>query len=166
MINLKEIKNKIFTRNNIYSLFIISVIFFLDRYTKIFILNNFSDNLFYLNDFINFDLVWNTGISFGLFSSTSNLIYHSITGLIGAIVIFIIYLINKSTFIDKIFFSMILGGALGNFYDRIVYSAVPDFIDIHYERFHWFTFNIADIFITFGVLLLVAKELFLKNGKN
>ena len=61
---------------------------------------------------------------------------------------------------------MILGGALGNFYDRIVYSAVPDFIDIHYERFHWFTFNIADIFITFGVLLLVAKELFLKNGKN
>ena len=166
MINLKEIKNKIFTRNNIYSLFIISVIFFLDRYTKIFILNNFSDNLFYLNDFINFDLVWNTGISFGLFSSTSNLIYHSITGLIGAIVIFIIYLINKSTFIDKIFFSMILGGALGNFYDRIVYSAVPDFIDIHYERFHWFTFNIADIFITFGVLLLIAKELFLKNGKN
>ena len=153
MINLKEIKNKIFTRNNIYSLFIISVIFFLDRYTKIFILNNFSDNLFYLNDFINFDLVWNTGISFGLFSSTSNLIYHSITGLIGAIVIFIIYLINKSTFIDKIFFSMILGGALGNFYDRIAYSAVPDFIDIHYERFHWFTFNIADIFITFGVLL-------------
>ncbi len=166
MINLKEIKNKIFTRNNIYSLFIISVIFFLDRYTKIFILNNFSDNLFYLNDFINFDLVWNTGIGFGLFSSTSNLIYHSITGLIGTIVIFIIYLINKSTFIDKIFFSMILGGALGNFYDRIVYSAVPDFIDIHYERFHWFTFNIADIFITFGVLLLVAKELFLKNGKN
>ena len=166
MINLKEIKNKIFTRNNIYSLFIISVIFFLDRYTKIFILNNFSDNLFYLNDFINFDLVWNTGIGFGLFSSTSNFIYHSITGLIGTIVIFIIYLINKSTFIDKIFFSMILGGALGNFYDRIVYSAVPDFIDIHYERFHWFTFNIADIFITFGVLLLVAKELFLKNGKN
>tara|TARA_A100001015_G_C14801344_1_gene637080 strand:- start:310 stop:810 length:501 start_codon:yes stop_codon:yes gene_type:complete len=166
LINLKEIKNKIFTRNNIYSLFIISVIFFLDRYTKIFILNNFSDNLFYLNDFINFDLVWNTGIGFGLFSSTSNLIYHSITGLIGTIVIFIIYLINKSTFIDKIFFSMILGGALGNFYDRIVYSAVPDFIDIHYERFHWFTFNIADIFITFGVLLLVAKELFLKNGKN
>ena len=166
MINLKEIKNKIFTRNNIYSLFIISVIFFLDRYTKIFILNNFSDNLFYLNDFINFDLVWNTGISFGLFSSTSNLIYHSITGLIGAIVIFIIYLINKSTFIDKIFFSMILGGALGNFYDRIAYSAVPDFIDIHYERFHWFTFNIADIFITFGVLLLIAKEVFLKNGKN
>jgi len=166
LINLKEIKNKIFTRNNIYSLFIISVIFFLDRYTKIFILNNFSDNLFYLNDFINFDLVWNTGIGFGLFSSTSNLIYHSITGLIGTIVIFIIYLINKSTFIDKIFFSMILGGALGNFYDRIVYSAVPDFIDIHYERFHWFTFNIADIFITFGVLLLIAKELFLKNGKN
>ena len=166
MINLKEIKNKIFTRNNIYSLFIISVIFFLDRYTKIFILNNFSDNLFYLNDFINFDLVWNTGIGFGLFSSTSNLIYHSITGLIGIILIFIIYLINKSTFIDKIFFSMILGGALGNFYDRIAYSAVPDFIDIHYERFHWFTFNIADIFITFGVLLLVAKELFLKNGKN
>ena len=166
LINLKEIKNKIFTKNNIYSLFIISLIFFLDRYTKIFVLNNFSDNLFYLNDFINFDLVWNTGIGFGLFSSTSNLIYHSITGLIGIILIFIIYLINKSTFIDKIFFSMIFGGALGNFYDRIAYSAVPDFIDIHYQRFHWFTFNIADIFITSGIFLLIIKELFLKDEKN
>ena len=166
MIDLKEIRNKIITKNNFYCLCVISIIFFSDRYTKIFILNNFSDNLFYLNDFINFDLVWNTGIGFGLFSSTSNLIYHSITGLIGMVLVFIIYLIYKSSFIDKVFFSMIFGGALGNFYDRIAYSAVPDFIDIHYQRFHWFTFNIADIFITFGVLLLIAKELFLKNGKN
>ncbi len=166
MIDLKEIRNKIITKNNFYCLCVISIIFFSDRYTKIFILNNFSDNLFYLNDFINFDLVWNTGIGFGLFSSTSNLIYHSITGLIGMVLVFIIYLINKSSFIDKVFFSMILGGALGNFYDRIAYSAVPDFIDIHYQNFHWFTFNIADISISIGVIMLISKELFFKNEKN
>ena len=166
MIDLKEIRNKIITKNNFYCLCVISIIFFSDRYTKIFILNNFSDNLFYLNDFINFDLVWNTGIGFGLFSSTSNLIYHSITGLIGMVLVFIIYLINKSSFIDKVFFSMILGGALGNFYDRIAYSAVPDFIDIHYQNFHWFTFNIADIFISSGVIILIFNDLLTKNEKN
>ena len=166
MIDLKEIRNKTITKNNLYCLCVISIIFFLDRYTKIFILNNFSENLFYLNDFINFDLVWNTGIGVGLFSSTSNLIYHSITGLIGIVLVFIIYLINKSSFIDKVFFSMILGGALGNFYDRIAYSAVPDFIDIHYQNFHWFTFNIADISISIGVIMLISKELFFKNDKS
>ena len=165
MIDLKEIRKKIITKNNFYCLCVISIIFFSDRYTKIFILNNFSDNLFYLNDFINFDLVWNTGIGFGLFSSTSNLIYHSITGLIGMVLVFIIYLINKSSFIDKVFFSMILGGALGNFYDRIAYSAVPDFIDIHYQNFHWFTFNIADIFITIGIIFLLTKDFLIKNEK-
>ena len=75
-------------------------------------------------------------------------------------------MIIKSNYFEKILYSIILGGALGNFYDRIVYFAVPDFIDIHYQRFHWFTFNIADIFITIGILLLIIKELFLANGKD
>ena len=75
-------------------------------------------------------------------------------------------MIIKSNLFEKILYSVILGGALGNFYDRIVYFAVPDFIDIHYQRFHWFTFNIADIFISIGIVLLVVKDLFLKNEKN
>ena len=89
-----------------------------------------------------------------------------LTVLIGCVIIFVIYLINKSKLFDKILFSLILGGALGNFYDRLIYFAVPDFIDIHYQRFHWFTFNIADIFISIGIVLLVVKDLFLKNEKN
>ena len=125
-----------------------------------------QNNRIYINDFVNFDLVWNTGIGFGIFSSTNNFVYHSITGVIGIVLIFIVYLISKSKFIDKVFFTMILGGALGNFYDRIVYSAVPDFIDIHYQSFHWFTFNIADISISIGVIMLIFKDVFFKNEKN
>ena len=90
----------------------------------------------------------------------------SISAIIGIVIIFLIYWLIKSVFIDKIFISLVLGGALGNFYDRLTYNAVPDFIDIHYQNFHWFTFNIADIFITIGIIMLISKDLFLKNGKN
>ncbi len=93
-------------------------------------------------------------------------VYNSITILIGLILIIILYIMIKSNFFEKILYSIILGGALGNFYDRIIYFAVPDFIDIHYQRFHWFTFNIADIFITIGIVLLIVKELTLSNEKN
>ena len=95
----------------------------------------------------------------------SSLVYNTISGIIGLIIIFIIYLMIKSKILDKILFSAVLGGALGNLYDRLTYFAVPDFIDIHYERFHWFTFNIADIFITIGILGLIGKDLFIKNEK-
>ena len=105
-------------------------------------------------------------MGFGLLSSNSNYIYNSITTLIGLIIIFLFYLIFKSKLLDKLLFSLVIGGALGNFYDRLVFMAVPDFIDIHYETFHWFTFNIADIFITLGVIMLIIKELMIKNGKN
>ena len=144
------------------------LVFFFDRISKIKIINHQLDNdRVYINDFINLDLVWNTGIGFGLLSSNSSLIYNSITALIGIILIIIVFMIiKKSNLFEEILYSVILGGALGNFYDRIVYFAVPDFIDIHYQRFHWFTFNIADIFITIGILLLIIKELFLKNEKN
>lgn len=145
---------------------IIFLTFFLDRYSKIKIINNFSENVLYINDFVNFNLIWNTGIGFGFLSTNSNLIYNSITGVIFIVIVFLIYLILKSKTIDKILFSLILGGALGNAYDRLTYFAVPDFIDIHYKNFHWFTFNIADIFITIGIFLLILKELFLKNEKN
>ena len=154
-------------RNKIICFLLIIVIFFFDRITKIKIINHqISNDSIYINDFINLELVWNTGIGFGLLSSNSALIYNSITTLIGLILIIIMFMIIKSNYFEKILYSIIFGGALGNFYDRIVYFAVPDFIDIHYQRFHWFTFNIADIFITIGIFLLILKELFLKNEKN
>ena len=90
----------------------------------------------------------------------------ALTTLIGFVLIFLIYLIIKSKFSDKVFFSLVLGGALGNFYDRMTYFAVPDFIDIHYQNFHWFTFNIADIFITIGIIMLISKDMFSKNDKK
>ena len=157
MINLKEIKNKIILKNNIYSLLIILIVFFLDRYTKIFILNNFNESTFYLNEFVNFDLVWNTGIGFGLLSFNSSLIYNLISIFICLILIFLIHLAIKADKFDKLIFSTIVGGAVGNFYDRIVFNAVPDFIDLHIGNFHWFTFNVADIFITLGVLGYLVK---------
>ena len=163
MINLKEIKNKIILKNNIYSLLIILIVFFLDRYTKIFILNNFNESIFYLNEFVNFDLVWNTGIGFGLLSFNSSLIYNLISIFICLILIFLTHLAIKADKFDKLIFSTIVGGAVGNFYDRIVFNAVPDFIDLHIGNFHWFTFNVADIFITLGILAFIMKGFFVKN---
>ena len=154
-------------KNNLFCFLIIILIFSFDRISKVKIINyQVKDNQIYINDFMNFELVWNTGIGFGLLSSNSNFIYNSITAVISGIIVFIIYLILKSSFMDKLFLSLILGGALGNLYDRFTYNAVPDFIDIHYKSFHWFTFNIADIFITAGIIMLLVKELFIKDEKN
>ena len=151
-------------KDKLICILLVIIIFFLDRISKIKIIKNQIDNdRVYINDFINLDLVWNTGIGFGLFSSNSTIVYNSITGVIGIILIVIVYMILKSNLFEKILYSIILGGALGNIYDRIVYFAVPDFIDIHYQRFHWFTFNIADIFITVGIFLLIINEFFLTN---
>ena len=158
---------KLLDKNNLICVLLIITIFSCDRISKIKIIDyQLNNDRLYINDFINFDLVWNTGIGFGLLSSNSSLIYNSITTLIGIILVILIYMIIKSNLIEKFLYSIILGGALGNFYDRLIYFSVPDFIDIHYERFHWFTFNIADIFITLGILLLVIKELFTKDEKN
>ena len=152
-------------RDYLLSASIIILCFFVDRISKIKIIEFQEYNSsHYVNDFINFDLVWNTGIGFGLFNSLSGLIYNILTIIIGFVIIFLIYLITKSKFLEKVFISLILGGALGNFYDRIFYYAVPDFIDIHYNNFHWFTFNIADIFITLGIIILIFKDIFKKNA--
>ena len=160
----KVIMSKIiFLKENILMFFLIIFIFFLDRYSKTFILNNLNENLVYINDFINFDLIWNTGIGFGFLSSSSTLIYNIISIIVGIIVISLILISLKSDKFDKNAFSLIIGGALGNFYDRIFFKAVPDFIDIHYGNFHWFTFNIADIFITIGVICLIIKGFFIKD---
>ena len=163
MIDLREIKNKITIKNNLYCLIVIFIIFFLDRYAKLFILNNLTDNTYYINDYINLDLVWNRGIGFGLLASNSSMIYNFITFLIGVVILALLYIVINSKTLDKLIFSIIIGGALGNFYDRLVFKAVPDFIDLHYNNFHWFIFNIADIFITLGIIVFIMKGLFEKN---
>ena len=163
MIDLKEIRNKIFTKNNLYCLCVILLIFFLDRYTKLLILNNFNENSYYLNDFLNLDLIWNIGIGFGLLSTKSSLFYNLVTILIGIVILLLCYFFIISNKIDKLIFSLIIGGALGNFFDRILYKAVPDFVDLHYNNFHWFTFNVADIFITIGILVFIIRGFWVKN---
>ena len=154
-------ENKFFLINSI----IIISTFVIDRIFKVKIINQVDNGIIYVNDYVNFDLVWNTGVGFGFLSSNSSVIYNSISILIGFILIFIVFLIYKSERIDKILFSLILGGALGNFYDRINYNAVPDFIDIHYQTFHWFTFNMADIFISIGIIILITKDILITNEK-
>ena len=163
MINLKDIKKNLFKKENIYFFVLILFIFFLDRYSKNLILNNFSEKRFYINDFLNFDLTWNTGIGFGLLSSDLEIIYNSLTFLIGVVIFILFYLSLISTKIDKFIYCIIIGGAMGNFYDRLQYRAVPDFIDFHISNFHWFTFNVSDVFISFGVLVFILKGFYEKN---
>ena len=164
MIDLKEIKNNILKKENFYFLLIIFIIFILDRYSKIQIIKDLNDTVVYINDFLNFDLIWNTGIGFGLLSSDSTLFYNVISGVILTVIVFLIFIGLQSDKYDKSVFSLIIGGAVGNFYDRANYSAVPDFIDIHYGNFHWFTFNLADIFISMGIIAFILKGFFIKNS--
>ena len=116
-----------------------------------------------MTDFLNVDLIWNIGIGFGLFSSESPLFYNMVTLLIGSVILILIYILIISENLDKLIYSIIIGGACGNFYDRLIYRAVPDFIDLHYNNFHWFTFNVADIFISIGITAFIIKGFFVKN---
>ena len=146
-------------------IFVFSV-FFLDRLSKIYLLNlqaNVSDIDFYVFPFLNFNLVWNTGIGFGLISLETNIFYHILTLIIAAVNIVLIFFIIKSKGIYVYLLALIIGGSLGNLFDRIYYYAVPDFIDFHIGNFHWFVFNVADIFITVGIIGLMLKELFKKE---
>ena len=148
---------------------ILITIFLIDRISKLHILNlaekeNSVD--IYVTPYLNLFLIWNKGIAFGLFSINESLIYNIITIIIGLIIIFILFMMWKNNDIQSYFLASIAGGALGNFYDRIAYTAVPDFIDLHFQGFHWFVFNVADIFITIGVFCLILVELFYKNIIN
>ena len=154
-LNLKELRNNFFKKENIFYATLIMIIFFFDRYSKLNIINNFSENTYYVNDYINFDLIWNLGIGFGLLKSETTIIYNSISIIIGAVILLLFFISLKSRIYEKYVLGIIIGGALGNFYDRIVYKSVPDFIDLHYNNFHWFTFNVADIFISFGIILFL-----------
>ena len=153
-------------KNLLNHFIIIILIFIIDRVSKLYLLNlreNGIDVDFYIFPFLNIYLAWNTGIGFGLFSTDPNIFYHFLTALIGIINLVLIILLFNLNDIRKYFISMILGGSLGNFFDRIYYFAVPDFVDLHIGKFHWFIFNIADIFITFGIICLILVEIFSKN---
>ena len=145
------------TKGNFYFVSVVLITFLLDRYTKNKIINNFGDRAYYINDVLNFDLTWNTGIGFGLLSFDSSLIYNLISCLIASVIIFLTILGLKSKKFLKIIFAFIIGGAVGNFYDRLFFNAVPDFIDLHFNNFHWFVFNVADIFITVGIIIFIFK---------
>ena len=161
----KNFKNKFFSKETIISILVTTFVFILDRASKSAIINHQINNeSIFINDYLNFELVWNTGIGFGLLSQNANIYYHLISLLIFLVICFLLYLMKKANFIEKILFSLILGGAIGNFYDRLIYFAVPDFIDFHINEFHWFTFNIADISITLGIILIIIKDLIFKKN--
>ena len=145
---------------------IIFILFFLDRLTKIYLINLQSagtDIDFYILPFLNFYLVWNTGVGFGLASMEANIYYHILTIIIVFINIGLIFFLAKATGIYAYLFALIIGGSLGNLFDRIYYYAVPDFIDLHLGNYHWFIFNVADIFITVGIIGLILVELLKKE---
>ena len=145
---------------------IIIIIFCLDRISKLYVIflteKNLSTNVF-TSKFLNINLIWNEGIAFGLLSFDQNFYYNILTILILIITFIIIFLMFRSNGIEKLSYSMIIGGSFGNVTDRLYYSAVPDFIDISINNFHWFIFNVADIFISIGVVLLIILEFFKKK---
>tara|TARA_Y100000768_G_scaffold369348_1_gene334159 strand:+ start:516 stop:1010 length:495 start_codon:yes stop_codon:yes gene_type:complete len=162
-----KIKN--LSRNIFIDLSIVSIIFILDRVSKIFVLNlnqNSFSNEIYSSKFLNIRLFWNDGIAFGLFSSNELNFYNILTFIIIFVILVIFYMTTKNKGLKKYSLLMILGGALGNVFDRILYKSVPDFIDFHIGEFHWFIFNVADIFITIGVIFMILTELIVSNERE
>ena len=158
--------NKINFKKILLNLIIISVIFLADRISKIYILKiveleNTVD--IYLTPYLNFYLIWNKGIAFGLLTFDESIVYNTISLIIATVTTVILLLIIRSNGVKMYALISVLGGSLGNLFDRIYYSAVPDFIDFHINNFHWFIFNVADIFITLGIICLIYAEIFNKN---
>ena len=157
------------SKNFYISLIIIISIFALDRISKLYVIYE-SKKMYmtelYASKYLNITLIWNEGIAFGLFSFDQNNLYNLLTLIIALITIVILIMIINSQGFKKYALLMILGGALGNLFDRIIYKAVPDFIDFHIAEFHWFIFNVADIFITIGVIFMVLFELNFNNQQN
>jgi signal peptidase II len=157
------------SKTSFINLTIIFSIFLLDRLSKLYIIyldkiNNGSE--IYQSKFLNIYLIWNEGIAFGLFSLDDNFLYNILTLIILIVIIIILYLVATNKGFKRYSLIFILGGAIGNFFDRIYYKAVPDFIDFHIGNFHWFIFNVSDIFITVGVICMITLELIDKNDKT
>ena len=161
--NFKNKQINFLNKYNFIFVLIVVVTFLLDRISKLKIIDNFYQKTYFINDYINLDLIWNIGIGFGLLSTDSSILYEIMTFFIGSVILILIYISLVSNGIEKYLFALVIGGALGNFYDRLVYKAVPDFIDFHIKDFHWFTFNVADIFISSGIIVFILKGFFVKN---
>ena len=160
-----EKKSKIFLLN----LLIVIILFVIDRVSKIYVINLYEDisnQQIFLTSFLNIYLIWNEGIAFGFLSFENKEIYNFITLIIMIINLVIIYILFRLKDLRRIFFLIILGGSLGNLFDRLFYNAVPDFIDFHLGDLHWFIFNPADIFISIGVICLILDEFFFKSKHN
>ena len=150
------------------NLLIIIIIFSLDRVSKFYVILNSESNSspsLFTSKFLNINLIWNEGIAFGLLSFDHKLYYNLLTVVILIITAIILWMVSRSKGMEKIAFLIVLGGSLGNIFDRVLYKSVPDFIDFHINNFHWFIFNVADIFITLGVILLIYLELIVKTKK-
>ena len=159
---------KILSKSFIISSLLVFSIFLLDRLSKIYVIfldNKFFGSEIFSSKFLNIILIWNEGIAFGLLSFNEKIFYNLLTFIILVIILIIFFMVLKSYGLKKYSLLMILGGALGNVYDRIFYGAVPDFIDFHIGNFHWFIFNVADIFITLGVIFMIIIEI-TGNNKN
>ena len=151
------------------NLSLIFIIFLFDRISKIYVIyldNKLFGSEIFSSNFLNIYLIWNEGIAFGLFSFNEKIFYNILTIIILIIILIIFIMTIKSDGFKKYSLLMILGGALGNVFDRLYYKAVPDFIDFHIGNFHWFIFNVADIFITIGVIFMIIFEFTYKNKKN
>ena len=158
-----------FEKNFLSNLLFVFSIFLFDRISKVYVINlnkKNNDAELFSSKYLNIDLIWNEGIAFGLFSFSQRNFYNLITLIIVIIIFIILILIKKTKGIERFCLLMVFGGAMGNLYDRIVHKAVPDFIDLHIRDLHWFIFNVADIFITLGVIMLILLELFKTKKKK
>ena len=156
-------------KNFVINFLIILSIFGLDRLSKVYVISKNEKNLsseLFVSKYLNIELVWNEGIAFGLLSFNQSYFYNILTILIVVIIIIIFFMLLKSDGFRKYSFLMIFGGALGNLYDRIFFKAVPDFVDFHIGNFHWFIFNVADIFISIGIICLIFDEMFFNKNNN
>ena len=153
---------KFLSKNFYISFSIVALIYFLDRLSKIYVIqldkNNLGSDIFN-SAYLNIVLIWNKGIAFGLLSFNESYLYNIISLIIVIIIIVLIIMSLKSQGFKRYSLLMIVGGALGNLHDRFFFNAVPDFIDFHIGNFHWFIFNVSDIFITLGVISMIVQEL-------
>ena len=159
---------KNFGKNFFINSFLVLLIFLIDRLSKIYVIyldKKFLGSEIFYSKYLNINLIWNDGIAFGLFSFQKSNLYNFLTLIIIAIIFLIIFMTAKAEGIKKYSLLMILGGAIGNVFDRLFNRAVPDFIDFHIGNFHWFIFNIADVFITIGVIFMILIEI-IGNNKN
>ena len=156
-------------KNFVVNFLLVLLIFLSDRLSKLYVIsldNKLNSSEIFSSKFLNIDLIWNQGIAFGLFSFDEIKLYNILTVIIFMIICIIAFMIIKSKGLKKYSLLMVFGGALGNFFDRLIYNAVPDFIDFHIGNFHWFIFNVSDIFITIGIIFMIISELIQKPKNN